>query len=424
MFKQYSFMLIVIISASFFDGNASASIAGMSIGEQSATDNKVMRLYHDADWSNHVESAESIWRGVELALSEVNHTVQGYRIEWIKKNHRGNVVRSLRNNSDFLKDDKALAIISGIHSPPLIKNRSFINENKILTLVPWAAGGPITRYPSTNNWVFRLSVDDTRAGGVLVNYALKFKTCKQPHLLLENSPWGDSNLKNMAVALKKSNIPIPNVTRFSWNVKSFTASAMLLDIVDKGADCILFVSNAPEGIQFAEAMTRLNPSKRLPIISHWGITAGDFHERIDAAKRKEIDLSFIQSCFSFNQMPLSTKGLSVLNKAKKLFPNAIKSAKDIHSPVGFIHGYDLTKLLLAAMGSVTLGDDVKENKALVRSALEAINKPIEGLVKTYSKPFSVYSKTNIDAHEALGENDYCMAFYNEDNSIILHKESI
>jgi len=385
---------------------------------------KTLRLYHDADWSNHVESAESIWRGVELALSEVDHTVQGYRIELVKKNHSGNVVRSLRNNKDFLKDDKALAIISGIHSPPLIKNRRFINESQILTLVPWAAGGPITRYPSANNWVYRLSVDDTKAGGVLINYAVKAKACKQPHLLLESSPWGDSNLKNMSVALKANNLPPPEVTRFNWNVKSFTASGILLDIVAKGADCIVLVSNAPEGVQFSTAMIGLDASKRLPIISHWGITGGDFHEKINAEKRKEIDLSFIQSCFSFNQVPLSSKGLKVLKKAKQLFPSEIKSAQDIRSPVGFIHAYDITTLLLAAMKTVNLGDDIKENRALVRSALEAIDRPIEGLVKTYSKPFSVYSEKNTDAHEALGESDYCMAFYNDNNAIVLHKRSI
>ena len=85
---------------------------------------KVIRLYHDADWSNHEESAESIWRGVETALSEIGHTIQGHRSELVKKDHRGNVVRSLSNFKAFLKDDLALAVISGIHSPPLIKNQN------------------------------------------------------------------------------------------------------------------------------------------------------------------------------------------------------------------------------------------------------------------------------------------------------------
>jgi len=47
---------------------------------------------------------------------------------------------------------------------PYIKNRGLINKNNIPLLVPWAAGGPITRYPQSDNWVFRLSIDDSKAG--------------------------------------------------------------------------------------------------------------------------------------------------------------------------------------------------------------------------------------------------------------------
>lgn len=383
------------------------------------TKEKVLTLYHDADWSNHAESARSIWRGVETALSEVDHRIQGYRIELVKKDHIGNVVLSRKNMTDFMADNQALAIISGIHSPPLIKYRSFINENKLLTLVPWAAGGPITRYPSTENWVFRNSVDDTKAGGVLVDFALNQKDCKTPHLLLENTPWGHSNLKSMSLALSQSgNTPV-QATRFDWNMKSYTARNKIQNIIEQGADCILLVANSLEGAEVALAMASMPPTKRLPIISHWGITAGHFHKTVTKDIRQEIDLSFIQSCFSFMQKPLSNKGKNVLAQAKKLFPEAIKSPIDIDSPVGFIHGYDITLLLIEALKKVTLTDDMLHNRNAVRKALENLNSPIEGLVKTYQKPFSVFSNTNDDAHEALGANDYCMANYGINDEILL-----
>ncbi len=380
---------------------------------------KVLYLYHDADWSNHIESAQSIWRGVETALNEVNHQTQGYQIKIIKKDHSGNVVLSRKNMMDFMKDDQALAIISGIHSPPLIKYRQFINENKLLTLVPWAAGGPITRHPSTENWVFRVSVDDTKAGEVLVNFALSDKGCKKPHLLLENTPWGNSNLKSMSRALKKNGQPSAQATRFDWNMKSYTASSKLQDIIDQGADCILLVANALEGAEIATAMTSIPIKKRLPIISHWGITAGTFHNTVNSEMRKDIDLSFIQSCFSFMQTPLSNNGKKVFAQAKKLFPNTIKEPIDIRSPVGFIHGYDLTLLLLEALKQVNLTDDMLKNRNAIRLSLENIKRPIQGLVKTYQQPFSIFTESNKDAHEALGVNDYCMANYGPNDEIFL-----
>ncbi len=36
-----------------------------------------------------------------------------------------------------------------------------------------AAAGPITRYPSDAHWIFRLSVDDTKAGYVIARYAIE-----------------------------------------------------------------------------------------------------------------------------------------------------------------------------------------------------------------------------------------------------------
>jgi branched-chain amino acid transport system substrate-binding protein len=384
-----------------------------------SSDEKVIKLYHDADWSNHVESAESIWRGVETALSEVNHQVQGYRLELVKKDHRGNVVRSLRNMKDFMGDNKALALISGIHSPPLIKHRGFINENKLLTLVPWAAGGPITRYPSAENWVFRVSVDDTKAGGVLVDYALTQKQCRAPHLLLENTPWGESNLKNMTTALKQRGHESIQVTRFNWNMKSYTAQSLLQAIVQQRADCIILVANTIEGAEIAKVMASLPKSQRMPIISHWGITAGHFHKNINSEMRQLIDISFIQSCFSFISPPLSIKGKQVFEAAKALFPAQIKHPMDIRSPVGFIHGYDMTLLFLEALSTVTLTDDMLKNRNEARLALERIDVPVLGLIKTYQQPFSRFSETNIDAHEALGAQDYCMAKYGSNDEIIL-----
>ncbi len=165
-------------------------------------EDKVIHIYQDADLSTHNQSSKAIQLGIESAFAEIDNKINGYNVAFKYLDHRGNVVRSKRNYKKFLDDSNALVIYSGLHSPPLIKNRTFINENKALTLVPWAAGGPITRYPSKENWIFRLSVDDTQAGQVIVDHAMNAQKCQRPHLLLEDTPWGSSNLKSMSKALK------------------------------------------------------------------------------------------------------------------------------------------------------------------------------------------------------------------------------
>lgn len=384
----------------------------------SIANEKILYLYHDADWSNYIGASESIWRGVNVALKEVDYTVQGYRLELVKKNHSGNVLRSINNVKAFLKDENALAVISGMHSQPLIKNRRFINENKVLTLVPWAAGGPVTRYPSSENWVFRLSIDDTKAGKVLVDYALDKKGCKAPHMLLVDNPWGDSNLLSMGDALTSRGVGATAVTRFNWNLKRYTASSNIADIVASGADCILLVANVIEGTEIAQAVAAMDEAQRLPIISHWGITGGDFHQRVDATTRQKVDLTFIQTCFSFMDSPLSAKGQDVFNKAMEQF-STIRSVSDIQSPVGFVHGYDLTRLLLAALKTIELTGTAASHRDQLRLALENIPVTVEGLIKQYNKPYGQYSASQSDAHEALSAQDYCMARYNINNDIVL-----
>jgi branched-chain amino acid transport system substrate-binding protein len=384
---------------------------------------KVIYIYQDADLSNHKESSEAIQKGIEVAFNEIGNHISEYKIIFKYLDHRGNVIRSKRNYQQFIDDPNALAIYSGIHSPPLIKNRTFINENKALTLVPWAAGGPITRYPFKENWVFRLSVDDTRAGPVIIDYAMNTQECEKPHLLLEKTPWGDSNLQSMSKALKKYNLDKLRVTRFSWNLKAKGARIILNEIVDEGSDCIILVSNAVEGAVLVKEMYGAPSNLQLPIVSHWGITGGNFHEVINADMRENLELHFIQSCFAFTNPKQSQFSKQVFAHLTEYSSGTITKAADLKSAVGFIHAYDLTKLLIAAIKQANLTGNILADRHKVRLALENLNSPIKGLIKTYVKPFSEFDEQhNTNAHEALGKENYCMGKFGIDDEILISYE--
>lgn len=383
---------------------------------------KTIHIYQDADLSRHQESSEAIQHGIEVAFNEINNKIKGYNIDFKYLDHRGNVIRSKRNYQTFFNDPNALAIFSGIHSPPLIKNRTFINKNKALTLVPWADGGSITRYPSKENWIFRLSVDDTQAAPVIINFAMNNKHCKKPNLFLENTPWGDSNLTSMTKELKKHDIHYPHVTRFNWNIKKQGARKLLRGILNEGSDCIVLVSNAVEGAVIIKEVLNLANNERLPIISHWGITGGNFHEKIDAQQREQLDLHFIQSCFSFTNPIQNTLSNKVFTQLKQHSKGKIIGTKDLKSAVGFIHAYDLTKLLIQAIQQTELSGNIIKDRNAIRLALENIETPIQGLVKNYTRPFSVFDKhSNNNAHEALSTQDYCMGSYSSSNEILISK---
>jgi branched-chain amino acid transport system substrate-binding protein len=395
------------------------SVFFLLLSAEALSNDKKIDIYLDADYANHESSASAIMMGFNTALDEVGHQIQGYTVEIVPKNHSGNSIRSKQHMKEYLADPKAIVFLGGLHSSPYIKYRDYINENGILLLVPWAAGGPITRYDKGLNWVFRLSIDDTKAGYRIAQYAYEKKSCKNPHLLLEETPWGKSNFNTMSLAYEQYSGKKPEVSWFEWNLRFNLARIILRDIGSSGADCILFVGNSLEGQEVVKAMASIDEEFRLPIISHWGITGGQFEKDVTRDVREKIDLSFIQTCFSFVNAGKSGVGKKVFDRVKKLYPDKIVDVRNISSPPGLIHGYDLGKIFLQAISQVKLTGNMQADRASVREELERLKHPVVGLIKTYSQPFRPWSIGHPDAHEALGINDFCMAAYDADDSVIV-----
>ncbi|TWX67855.1 ABC transporter substrate-binding protein [Colwellia demingiae] len=374
-------------------------------------------IYLDADFSGATASSLAIQQGITTALAEVDNQIQGIEFGVILKDHRANSLRSRRNLEAFLADEQALMVFSGLHSPPLLANKSFINDNDILLLDPWAAAGPITRSGSDKNWIFRLSIDDSNAGLFISRKAIE-QGFSKPYLLLEDTGWGRSNEKTMTEALNESSIKPKGLSWFNWGVGMNHAKVLLRDIKASGADVIFFVGNSAEGVTFAKAMVDLPQSIRLPIRSHWGITGGDFTDNVPASQRENIDLQFIQTNFSFINDNLSALAKNVLALAVKSNSN-IKHPADIKAQTGFIHAYDLTKIVITAIKQVKLTGDRNQDKSLVHHALEHLVQPVPGLLKRYQRPFSPYNKKQLNAHEALTIEDYAMGKYTLKDEIVL-----
>jgi branched-chain amino acid transport system substrate-binding protein len=145
-------------------------------------------------------------------------------------------------------------------------------------------------------------------------------------------------------------------------------------------------------------MAARTESKRLPIISHWGISGGDFFDQ-NKSHLAKIDFAFLQT-FSFLKPPLPERAAAFLDSFKKNFPE-IKSATDVASPVGAAHAYDLLHLLAKA---ITVAGST--DRVAVRDALENI-KDHAGLMKNYAPPFAE------GRHDALDASNFIMAKFDE-----------
>jgi branched-chain amino acid transport system substrate-binding protein len=160
----------------------------------------------------------------------------------------------------------------------------------------------------------------------------------------------------------------------------------------------------------------------VPIRSHWGITGGAFYESLNKVTRSSMDLEFIQTDFSFLSSTEHPMARKVVERARQLFSKEIQTAKDIQAPAGFVHAYDLTKLLISALKQINVHQPIKAVRQDLKTKLEAMSTPVSGLIKNYQHPFSPYQLNNKNGHEALSPSHYAMGFYDEEGVIHLNSD--
>jgi len=395
--------------------------SGVHAMDDNQNRNATYHIYLDADQTNSISSGRSIELGIRAALHEAGEKLGTFPVELIVKDHHGSTPRSQYHLKQFIQDERGLAVFGGLHSPPLISSRDYINEHGILTLVPWAAATPITRSKAEENWIFRLSLDDSKAGQVIIKEAIERSGLKQVALLLEDTGWGKANKKTMTQALKGYGLEALETHFFKWGLGEHEARSVLEGAINRGADGFILVANAPEGITFAKAMLALPKDKQRPVRSHWGITGGNFVDSLGTDALALLDLKFIQTSFSFLNAPLSPIAQQALSSAATVLNKAKLEPSDIVAPAGFIHAYDLTRLLIAAANQAPLTGEAKADRQLIKQHLEALKGSTEGLIKTYVQPFHRYNVQDKDAHEALSTEDFTMARYNASGHIVLSR---
>lgn len=375
---------------------------GWSAGAQADIGDIPMKyLALDADMSGNTKDAgESLKRGIELALKEINDAggVNGVKLGLKVFDHRANPARGIYNLEQIAKDEDILAVVGGVHTPVALEQLPKIHELKVPYLGAWAAGTPIVDNGYEPNYVFRLSVRDEYAAPFFIQEAKK-RDYKNIVLFLEKTGWGRSNHKALISEAAQADIKINFTKWFFWGDKEDDFVERMKELVHYSEDAIILVANVTEGAEFAKALAQLPEDKRPDVISHWGITSGNFPELAGDAL-DQIDLSFLQT------WSLDHERTKPFKKKYCAQFGPCETALDFPAPVGTAHSYDLTHLFAKALEQT----DVMTRDNLWQ-ALQGIERH-EGLIKTYEFPFT---KTD---REALDISDFGLYRYNRDGEIV------
>ena len=367
-----------------------------------ATDSPIVIGLDAALTGGSGQSGEAIRRGLAIAMHEINEAggILGRKFDLVQRDNRGLPDRGVDNIGELADIPNLVAVFGGISTPVALAELPIIHERKVLYLGPWAAGTPVVDNGYEPNYVFRVSVRDQHAGPFLIKAALD-RGFKRPGLLLWRTGWGRSNEKAMTSAMAEMGVT-PAGTEW-FNTSERDLSDQIEKLVLAGADVIMLVANSDEGLNAVQAMASRQKEHRLPIISHWGITGGDFFGKGRAAI-EEVDLTFLQT-YSFFQPSFPQKADEIYRTYCERY-GPCDGRNDIFSPVGTAHAYDLLHLLKAAIENAGTTD-----RAAVRDAMENLQRH-DGLVRVYDPPFTP------DRHDALDASDFRLCRYGPDGEIM------
>jgi branched-chain amino acid transport system substrate-binding protein len=364
---------------------------------------KPVLLGIDAEFGlDNSTSAQAVELGMRAAIAEINEAggvLGGRRLELVIKDHRSIPARGIRNIEEFAKMKDLVAVFGGRFSPVIIEELQTLKSTHTLFMAPWSSADAIVDNDMAPNYVFRLSLRDSLAIPKLLDSARR-RGLGRVGLLLTNTSWGRSSQAAAERYLAgQRGVRIVETAWYNWRDTSLVDKYKQLRAA--GAQAVVLVANDDEAAILVREMAALPKDQRIPILSHWGITGGEFAALAGPALQ-QVDLSVIQT-FSFFRADRK-KVQQFLQSAAKVSP--VRRIEDIKGPVGAAHAYDLTHLVAMAIERARSTD-----RKAVRDALEKLP-PYEGLIKTYVPAFTPAR------HEALGPQQLLLARYRADGVLV------
>lgn len=359
---------------------------GLATGHHARAQERTLAIALDLEFGHATSTSdEAIKMGVLTAIDEINAAggVIGRKLVTVESDNRSVPARGRDNFRTHAQNSDIVALFCGKFSPVTLEQAPLANELKLPLLNPWSAADAIVPDKPQGSYVFRLSLRDEWAIPAMFGF-LRNRGIQQVGVMYPASAWGRSNEARVKEYTGRTpQVKAVSESFYNWGAKSLAAEYQAAR--QAGARALMFVGNEGEGSLLVREMAALPAGERMPIVSHWGVTGGDFTELVGKSLQ-DVDFSVVQT-FTFEGRK-DAKTAAVVARAGRLFSN-IKSARDIPSHAGFAHAYDLTHILARAVALAG-----KPDRAAVRDALEQVRN-YDGLVDRFARPFTD------SRHEAL-----------------------
>jgi branched-chain amino acid transport system substrate-binding protein len=338
-------------------------------------------------------SGEAIQRGMLLAIDEINRSggVLGRPLELLARDVQNDPRAGVEALRELIDEHGIVASFGGVFSPVMLAQLDAAHELRIPLINPWGSISEITRNGRSPNYAFSVSAIDLYADEFLVRYVHDVVGASRPGILADVTAWGDSNVAGLSIWVARLGMSQAGAGRFQ---QGETDTRRQLDQLQAaGADALIMVTTAPDGAAIVRALSAMG--WKVPLISHWGIGAGEF---VRVAGVDNIEGVLTLQTYSFFGAQ-SARGAALLQAYHARF--GTRRVDEVVAPVGVANGYDGVQLLSAAIRQAGSTDGEK-----VRAALEQLP-AYDGVVKRYAPAFTP------ERHDALLAGDYVMAVWND-----------
>jgi branched-chain amino acid transport system substrate-binding protein len=315
----------------------------------------------------------SVRLGAELAVKEINEAggLLGRPLELVIRDDKANPDEGRKVSEDLVLKEKVDFTVGFCNTGVAMKALDVFQTNKHLLMVPCSQGTAVTtKYPPAESYIFRVAPPDNVNARFLINEIVDRRKIKRVAIFADTTGYGEGGVKDLTAELSKHNVTPVTVVRFALGVTTLTEE--MRKARDAGAEAIVVYTVGPE--QAVAARSRVEAGWKVPYFAPWPLSFRSVLEKAgpDVLEGTMMAQTVIQDAANERR---SSFLLRYFKYSKE---------KRIGSLMAAAQTYDAVHLMLFAAFQ-TKGDI---NGTTLKRALENKERPYQGVVTTYTNPFS------------------------------------
>jgi branched-chain amino acid transport system substrate-binding protein len=322
--------------------------------------------------------------GGQLAVKEINELggFLGRPIELVIRDDKANPDEGLKHAEELVLKEKVAFNISFCNTGVAMKALDVFQNNRHVLLVPCSTGTGLTaKFPAKDSYIFRLSPRDAIKVPFMIEEIVGKRKLTKVAIFADQTGYGEGGFKDVTAELEKRNLKPVYVARFPLGVKSLEAEMKAARAA--GAEAIIGYTVGPE--QGVMLKSRLDAGMRnIPYFSPW---TGSFRSVLEGAGVDGTEGAMVVQ--TMIQDNLNERRASFLARYFKF-----SDEKKIGSLMAAAQTYDAVNLMLRVLFQ-TKGNT---SGPVLKQALENLERPYQGVVTVYDRPFSD------DDHDAIAPN--------------------